>query len=93
MDPKTGAVLTIAGNLTLQPDFQDGQSTTASFNKPYGIGLGLNLYVSDTGNNLVRKINGSRYVTTFGGVSTQGSKISVRTILCSKFANDHYGGF
>ena len=76
VDPSNGDVLTIAGNLSLQPDFQDGQATSASFNNPFGIASDSlkNLYITDSGNNLVRKINGSRYVSTFAGVRTESRR-------------------
>ena len=76
IDPSDGAVTTIAGNLSLQPDFQDGQATSASFSNPFGIASDSfqNLYVTDYGNNLVRKINGSRYVSTFAGVRAAESR-------------------
>ena len=85
VDPASGAVLTIAGNLSLQPDFQDGQATSASFNNPFGIASDSlrNLYVTDYGNNLVRKINGSRYVSTFAGVRAAESRRFGAALLSS----------
>ena len=76
VDPADGAVTTIAGNLSLQPDFQDGQATSASFRNPFGIATDSfqNLYITDSGNNLVRKINSSRYVSTFAGVRTESRR-------------------
>ena len=76
IDPADGAVTTIAGNLSLQPDFQDGQATSASFSNPFGIASDSlkNLYITDSGNNLVRKINSSRYVSTFAGVRSDESR-------------------
>ena len=76
VDPANGAVLTVAGNLSLQHDFQDGQATSASFSNPFGIASDSlqNLYITDYGNNLVRKINGSRYVSTFAGVRSDESR-------------------
>ena len=76
IDPADGAVTTIAGNLSLQPDFQDGQAASASFSNPFGIASDSlrNLYITDYGNNLVRKINGSRYVSTFAGVKSDESR-------------------
>ena len=96
VDPANGAVLTIAGNLSLQPYFQDGQSTSASFSNPYGIAYsGQNLYVSDYGNNLVRKINGSRFVSTMAGVTgasgRYSSALSVKLDKPLGIAVDAYG--
>ena len=76
-----GLVSTIAGNLAPRSDSKsnDGQSTNATFNSPYAIAVDSrqNLYISDTGNNLVRQINASRYVSTFGGNSRHSKRASV----------------
>ena len=75
-----GVVSTIAGNLARhsESDSFDGQSTKASFNNPYAIAVDSqqNLYISDTGNNLVRQINASRYVSTFAGISKLSKRSS-----------------
>lgn len=58
-----GKVTTVAGNG--QPFFKDGKRETASFKAPVGIAIDFQniIYVSDTGNNLIRRI------TTDGDVS------------------------
>jgi hypothetical protein len=78
LNPEDRTVLTLAGNLTLQPDYQDGQSISASFNHPYGIASNArqNLYISDFGNSINRKINGSRYVSTYAGVRSDSLRFS-----------------
>jgi len=51
----TGAVTTVAG--TGSSGSANGTGTSASFNYPYGITTdGTNLYVADSGNHLIRKI-------------------------------------
>ena len=47
----------------------NGQGTTAKFNSPYDVAVDSsgNVYVSDKGNHLIRKINYSGNVTTLAG--------------------------
>ena len=54
--------------------FADGQGTNANFWNPLGICCDTldNLFVVDGGNNAIRKISPSGYVTTFAGGNGQG---------------------
>ncbi|MCU0239247.1 MAG: IPT/TIG domain-containing protein [Pyrinomonadaceae bacterium] len=71
-----GTVSTFAGNGT--QGFQDGQGNAATFNNPNGIAIDNsgNLYVADTGNSAVRKIDTSGNVVTLAGDGTVGSNHS-----------------
>jgi len=63
----SGNVTTFAG--TGYPGFVDGYRTSALFNVPGKVspdGSG-NMYVADIGNNAIRKIDSSGYVTTLAG--------------------------
>lgn len=63
----TGSVEILAGQLNT-PGSTNGTGTSARFNTPYGLALdeNRNLYVGDSGNKMVRKINTStKQVTTF----------------------------
>jgi hypothetical protein len=52
----TGAVATLAGKV-LTSGFDDGTGTSAAFNMPYGITSdGTKLYLADTNNHTIRKI-------------------------------------
>jgi len=69
----TGVVTTVAG--TGSSGSANGTGTSASFNYPYGITTdGTNLYVTDSGNHLIRKIVISTgAVTTVAGTGSSGS--------------------
>lgn len=73
-----GVVTTVAGNTQ---GFSDATGTAALFDNPQGITLDSegNLFVSDTGNNCVRKINTAGVVTTIAG-GLQGSADGVGTL-------------
>jgi len=68
----TGNVTTLAGQAGVSgsSDSTDGTGATANFNYPTGVTInGANLYVADTGNNVIRKILVSTgNVTTFAGI-------------------------
>ena len=67
----TGAVSVLAG-MSDNPGYKDGSAQTAQFNDPQGIAvIGSDVYVADTGNNLIRKISQDGTVTTVAG--TPGS--------------------
>ena len=57
-----------------RPGFANGALTVASFNDPYGVAVDVlgNIYVADTGNNMIRKISVEGIVTTLAGSGVQG---------------------
>lgn len=72
----TGVVSTFAGAPTIYSNrgFVDGQGTDARFSCPGQIAIDVadNLYVADEGNNRIRKITPSGWVTTLAGQSSYG---------------------
>ena len=69
-----GRINTYAGNDTLGYSGDNGSADHASLNAPQGIavdGAG-NLYISDAGNHVVRKVDGAGIITTIAGNGTQG---------------------
>src|SRR5579871_851315 len=68
----TSTVSTFAG--TGAKGFSNGAAASATFNQPLGciFDSGGNMYVSDTYNNVIRKISASGNVTTFAGTGAQG---------------------
>ena len=83
----TQHVTTIAGNIAGLAGTTDGVGNSAFFNRPSGIVTdGKNLYVTDSGNFVIRKIDltaGATYgnVTTFAG--TAGSPGSIDNVVGS----------
>ncbi|HZY37136.1 MAG TPA: NHL repeat-containing protein [Mucilaginibacter sp.] len=68
-----GVVTTIAGNGT--PGLGNGKWTASEFNHPAGIAIDNkgNLFVGDTGNNVIREINIGGIVSTYAGSGQSGA--------------------
>ncbi len=67
----SGVVSTLAGQVG-NPGYADGTNAGARFLYPSGVALDAqtNLYVADTGNNVIRKVTPAGVVTTFAGMAT-----------------------
>ncbi|MEY3014725.1 MAG: hypothetical protein RIT45_3460, partial [Pseudomonadota bacterium] len=67
-----GTTTTLAGNGSAS--YQDGKGTLAKFNGPNGVDVDPNgnLYVADTGNQRIRKIDKDGVVTTVAGQASSG---------------------
>lgn len=71
-DPQAQTVITLAG--TGESGFTDGDLERAQFNTPGGLCLDEdgNLYIADAGNNAIRKMDATGYVSTFLGANGAG---------------------
>ena len=70
----SGEISTIAGNAGVS-GFNDGVGSNATFNDPRGITTdGVNLYIADSGNHMIRKLNlSTRMVITVAGTNLSGN--------------------
>jgi trimeric autotransporter adhesin len=70
----SGMTSTVAGNGRAKYTGDRGPATSASLNHPGGIAVDTagNLYISDEGNFVVRKVNANRVITTVAGNGTSG---------------------
>jgi sugar lactone lactonase YvrE len=66
-----GAVVTTLAGQAGTPGYADGNGTAAQFNTPRGVAVDSagNVYVADTFNHTIRKIDSSGNVTTFAGLA------------------------
>ncbi len=73
VDP-SGVISTFAGTGTAGYSGDGGQATSAKLNIPYGLAVDHigNIYVSDQGNNVIRKVDGSGVIKTIAGNHIQG---------------------
>lgn len=69
-----GIITTVAGNGLGGYGGDNGQATQANLNLPEGIAVDVqgNLYICDSGNNRVRKVNTSGVITTIAGTGAAG---------------------
>ena len=72
----SGVITTVAGNGDMAYSGDGGPATEASLNRPSGVFMDAhgNLYIADTGNHRVRKVDTSGTITTAAGDSTSGLK-------------------
>jgi sugar lactone lactonase YvrE len=71
----TGIITTVAGTGTPGYSGNKGVATSATLNSPNGVALDSsgNLYIADTGNNVIRKVTASSgVITTVAGNGTSG---------------------
>jgi sugar lactone lactonase YvrE len=69
-----GDITTVAGTGTEGFEGDGGPATSANLSFPWGLGFdaGANLFISDSGNHKVRRVDGSGTITTFAGTGVAG---------------------
>ncbi|MGG3277219.1 hypothetical protein ABER88_23420, partial [Paenibacillus macerans] len=70
-----GTISTVAGNGTAGSSGDGGAAWMAQLNYPYGVAVdsGGNLYIADTFNHRIRKVDASGNINTVAGNGTAGS--------------------
>ena len=70
----TGVITTVAGTGTAGFSGDGGAATAAQLNWPWDVAVdgSGNLYIADTGNNRIRKVDSSGNISTVAGTGTQG---------------------
>jgi trimeric autotransporter adhesin len=70
----TGTITTVAGNGTAGYSGDDGPATSATLHTPYGLNIDSsgNLYIADSGNNVVRMVSTAGIISTVAGNGTAG---------------------
>ena len=74
VDAGTGVISTVAGNGTRGFDGDGDPAVAAQLNRPRDVAVdgSGNLYIADTGNNRIRKVNASGVISTVAGTETSG---------------------
>jgi hypothetical protein len=72
----SGIITTFAGNNAIKGTYSGdgGQATSAGLNHPSDVAFDAagNLYIADTGNNVIREVSTSGTISTFAGTGKQG---------------------
>ena len=71
----SGSLSTFSGTGTAGSSGDGGAATSAQLNGTSGISVDVsgNVYIADSGNNKIRKVNSAGIITTFAGTGAQGS--------------------
>jgi sugar lactone lactonase YvrE len=96
---RVGIIHTLAGNGAAEYTGDEGPATAAALSAPQGVAIDLagNVYIADTGNNVVRRVDASGNIHTFAGTDTpgyagdEGSATGAQLLSPTGVAADSYG--
>src|SRR5260370_16607353 len=73
-DTPVGIIQTVAGNGTSAFSGDNGAAASASLSEPFGVAVDAsgNLYIADTSNHRIRKVDSFGTITTVAGNGTKG---------------------
>lgn len=85
----TGVITTIAGTAIPAYSGDNGAATSASLSFPRGVALDAagNVYIADSGNNVIRKIDKTGTITTVAGNGTSGFSGDGGPAISAQLAN------
>jgi RHS repeat-associated protein len=85
---RNGNVTLVAGAGASSPGYGDGTGSGATFNHPFAIAVDAagDLFVTDRGNNTIRKITPSGVVSTFAGSATAGAAWADGSTTSARFS-------
>ena len=95
----SGIITTVAGDGTQGYSGDSGPATSAQLDGPYDVAFDTFLYIADTGNHRIRKVDNSGQILTFAGDGTQahsgdgGSATSAQLDSPGSLAVDEDGNF
>lgn len=86
-----GAISTVAGNGTPGYSGDGGPATSAALNDPYGVAVDNagNLFIADSGNNRIRKVNPAGAITTVAGNGVAGQSGDGGSALTAELDQPH----
>ena len=85
---RKGIIVTIAGDGSYGYSGDGGCAKKARFNKPSGVASGMDscIYIADTGNHCIRKINEQGIIETLAGCGSEGYEGDGALAKQSKFS-------
>jgi hypothetical protein len=80
-----GIITTFAGNGVPTNSGDFGQATNASLDSPYGVAVDQsgNVFIADTGNGLIRRVDINGIITTIAGGGTNGHAVGIPALSVS----------
>src|ERR1700739_2163713 len=93
-DTPVAIIQTVAGNGTSAFSGDNGAATTASLSEPFGVAADAigNLYIADTSNHRIRKVDTSGGITTVAGNGTEGFSGDGGPAIKATLNTPHRGG-